>query len=116
MKEVYESKLIPEAPTPLFSTMGTDKNKWCKYHRSRGHDTDSSIHLRQEIEKLIQNGKLRGYAQEERGENKRKTERETRKEGHSEEKRNTLNTISGGFVGAVDVMPRGQQASSRART
>jgi len=41
LKEVYESKLIPEAPAPRFPTVGTDRNKWCKYHRIRGHNIDS---------------------------------------------------------------------------
>jgi hypothetical protein len=59
LKEVYEAKLIPDPPAPRYETMGKDKNKWCKYHRIRGHDTDSCVHLRQEIEKLIQSGKLR---------------------------------------------------------
>jgi len=33
LKKVYESKVISEAPTTCFQTMGTDKSKWCKYHR-----------------------------------------------------------------------------------
>jgi hypothetical protein len=94
VKEVYEIKLIPEPTPPWFSTLGGDKDKWCKYHKVRGHDTDSCIHLRQEIEKLIQYGKLRGYAQEGRGANRRKAD--NKKEKISEEKRHTLNTISGG--------------------
>jgi hypothetical protein len=85
--------------------MGKDKNKWCKYHRIRGHDTDSCIHLRQEIEKLIQNGKLRGYAQDRKGENEQKTEK--KKDEGSDGKRHTLNTISGGFSGG------GESNSSR---
>jgi len=56
--------------------MGTDKGSWCKYHIIKGHDTDPCVHLRQEIEKLLQNGKLRGYATESRGEDKMRTERD----------------------------------------
>jgi len=81
--------------------MGTDRSGWCKYHRVRGHDNDSCIHLRQEIEKLIQNGKLRGYAKESKGEDKRKSKRDQKpkKEGPDEEQRDkhTLHTISGGL-------------------
>jgi hypothetical protein len=77
--------------------MGGDKDKWYKYHKVRGHDTDSCIHLRQKIAKLIQNGKLRGYAQDRRGENRQKAD--NKKEDVNEEKRHMLNTISGGFCG-----------------
>jgi hypothetical protein len=95
MKEIYETKLIPDPPPPRFNTMGADKDKWCKYHRIKGHDTYSCIHLCREIERLIQNGKLRGYTQDRRDESRHKTE--DKKEGAQEEKRHTLNTISGGF-------------------
>lgn len=74
LKEVYETRLIPEPRPPQGPTMGTETAKWCKYHRVRGHDTDFCIHLRQEIETLIQNGKLRGYAQEGRGDNRKKAD------------------------------------------
>jgi hypothetical protein len=107
MKEIYETKLIPEPPPPRFATMGADKDKWCKYHRITGHDTDSCIHLRREIEWLIQNGKLRGYTQERQDEDRHKAE--NKKEGAPEEKRHTLNTISGGFSGG------GESISSRKR-
>ena len=101
LKEIYHSKLIPDAPAPRGPNMGTHWDGWCRYHMIRGHDTDSCIHLRQEIEKLIQSGKLRGYTKETKGEDKRKSERDqkARKEGHNEEQRHTLHTISGGFAG-----------------
>ncbi len=54
-------KIIPEANPPQTRVMGCNKDAWCKYHRVRGHDTDDCIHLKREIEKLIQSGKLRGY-------------------------------------------------------
>jgi hypothetical protein len=46
LKEVYQSKMIPDASAPRGPTMGTYRNGWCKYHRIREHDTDSCIHLR----------------------------------------------------------------------
>jgi hypothetical protein len=91
------NKVNPRTSTAKVLHHGGDKNKWCKYHKIRGHDTDYCIHFRQEIEKLIQNGKLRGYAQERRGKNRRKED--SKKEEIGEEKRHTLNTISGGFSG-----------------
>jgi len=40
LKEVYESKLIPEANPPRTHVMGNNKDAWCKCHRVRGHDTN----------------------------------------------------------------------------
>jgi len=85
--------------------MGSDKDKWCKYHRIQGHDTDSCIHLQKQNEKLIESGKLRGYVQGDGDEDKGRPERETRKEGRDEERRHTLNTISGGFADGGESSP-----------
>jgi len=78
--------------------MGSNKDAWCKYHRVRGHDTDDCIHLKREIEKLIQSGKLRGYTRGRHDENGWGTY-EVRDNRHGEENKHTLNTISGGFAG-----------------
>jgi len=78
--------------------MGGDKVAWCKYHHVRGHDTDDCIHLKREIEKLIQNGKLRGYTRGRRDENGGGTN-DNRDNRRGEEGKHTRNTISGGFVG-----------------
>jgi len=48
--------------------MGSDPDGWCKYHRIQGHTTDNYWQLRKEIDKLIQEGKLRGYVKGGRGE------------------------------------------------
>lgn len=96
-KEVYETKLIPEPRPPQGPTMGAETTRWCKYHRVRGHDTDSCVHLRWEIELLIQSGKLRGYVREGMGDNRKKAEHKKEEAGEGE--RHTLNTISGGFSG-----------------
>jgi len=98
LKEVYESKLIPYANPPQTHVMGSDKDAWCKYHRVKGHDTDDCLHLKREIERLIQNGKLRGYAKEKYDEDRRRPN-ETRENRRGEETKHTLNTISGGFAG-----------------
>jgi len=79
LKEVYNTRLILAALTPKGFTMGPDSDSWCKYHRIEGHHTDTCVHLRREIEKLLQNGKLRGYAKEARGEDKRERNRRAKK-------------------------------------
>ncbi|XP_019182045.1 PREDICTED: uncharacterized protein LOC109177190 [Ipomoea nil] len=44
----------PPEPIPE----GTDKNKYCAFHKTKGHDTAKCIALRLVIEQLIQNGEL----------------------------------------------------------
>ncbi|XP_019173003.1 PREDICTED: uncharacterized protein LOC109168434 [Ipomoea nil] len=44
----------PPEPIPE----GTDKNKYCAFHKTKGHDTAECIALRLVIEQLIQNGEL----------------------------------------------------------
>jgi len=113
LREVYNTRLILEAQFPKGPTMGNDRNSWCKYHKVKGHDNDSCVHLRQEIEKLLQTGKLQGYAEESRSEDRKKDERDqtTRKEGQEEVRKDshTLHTISGGFYGG------GESSSSQKR-
>jgi len=75
--------------------MGRDKDAWCKYHRVRGNDTDDCIHLKREIDKVIQNGKLRGYTRGRRDESGTDDVKDNRM---GEEEKHTLNTISGGFA------------------
>lgn len=37
------------------------KDKWCRFHRDHGHTTDDCIDLKQQIEGLIQRGRLRRF-------------------------------------------------------
>jgi hypothetical protein len=59
--------------------MGHDLEAWYKYHRIRGHSTDNCWKLRKEIEKLIQEIKLKGYVKRERGEDQRRPLRKREK-------------------------------------
>ena len=38
-----------------------NKNKYCRFHRDHGHDTDECYNLKQQIENLIRQGKLRHF-------------------------------------------------------
>ncbi|XP_030949376.1 uncharacterized protein LOC115973260 [Quercus lobata] len=38
-----------------------NRNKYCRFHRDHGHDTDEYFDLKQQIENLIRQGKLRSF-------------------------------------------------------
>ena len=38
-----------------------NKNKYCRFHRDHGHDTDDCYDVKQQIENLIRQGKLRHF-------------------------------------------------------
>ena len=38
-----------------------NRNKYCRFHRDYGHDTDECFDLKQQIENLIRQGKLRNF-------------------------------------------------------
>ena len=38
-----------------------NRNKYCRFHRDHGHDTDECFDLKQHIENLIRQGKLRNF-------------------------------------------------------
>ena len=39
-----------------------DKNKYCRFHKDYGHYTEDCRDLKEQIEELIQKGKLQKYA------------------------------------------------------
>ena len=38
-----------------------NRNKYCRFHRDHGHDTNKCFDLKQQIENLIRQGKLRNF-------------------------------------------------------
>ncbi|XP_058766541.1 uncharacterized protein LOC131640151 [Vicia villosa] len=77
--EFRNSNIRPPKPNP--SRPGTDKSKYCKYHKSHGHLTDECIHLKDAIETLIKEGHLSKYTK--RGNPPRRNDRRSSDEGNS---------------------------------
>ena len=48
-------------PKPSTTKPGADKNKYCRFHKCIGHNTDDCIHLKDAIEILIQRGRLKQF-------------------------------------------------------
>ena len=49
-------------PRPLHSSPNVrDKNKYCQFHKDHGHYTKDCVDLKEQIEELIQKGKLQKY-------------------------------------------------------
>ena len=47
---------------PLHSSPNVhDKNKYCRFHKDHGHNTEDCRDLKEQIEELIQKGKLQKY-------------------------------------------------------
>ena len=82
-----------------------DKNKYCRFHKDHGHYTEDSRDLKEQIEELIQKGKLQKYVK--KGElsrfrdgNKSQHESSSRDEDHpfqpSQNVIGEIKTIAGG--------------------
>nr|XP_017247956.1 PREDICTED: uncharacterized protein LOC108219166 [Daucus carota subsp. sativus] len=56
--EVNRDKGLFRRPAPLNSWQAKNKDKYCEYHESTGHDTHECRQLKEEIELLIKEGQL----------------------------------------------------------
>ena len=50
-----------------------NRNKYCRFHRDHGHDTDECFDLKQQIRNLIRQGKLRNFLGQDYKDEKLKT-------------------------------------------
>ena len=49
-------------PRPLHSSPNVnDKNKYCRFHKDHGHNTEDCRDLKEQVEELIRKGKLQNY-------------------------------------------------------
>ncbi|XP_030970301.1 uncharacterized protein LOC115990628 [Quercus lobata] len=93
-------------PRPLHSSPNVrDKNKYCRFHRDHGHNTEECRDLKEQIEELIRKGKLQKYVKKGeygkfRDDNRTQHESFTRDDDHpSQPPRKVIgeiNTIAGG--------------------
>ncbi|XP_058734285.1 uncharacterized protein LOC131606015 [Vicia villosa] len=78
-----KSNIRPPKSNP--ARPGTDKSKYCKYHKSHGHLTEECIHLKDAIETLIKEGRLSRYTK--KGESSRRDYQRNSDEGNSPDNR-----------------------------
>ena len=53
-----------------------NRNNYCRFHRDRGHDTDECFDLKQQIENLVRQGKLRNFLGQDHRDEKQKGKKE----------------------------------------
>ena len=76
-------------PKPLHSSPHVhDKKKYCRFHKDHGHNTEDCRDLKEQIEELIQKGKLQKYVKKGkssrfRDDNKNQREPSPRDEDHT---------------------------------
>ncbi|GAV77012.1 hypothetical protein CFOL_v3_20484 [Cephalotus follicularis] len=79
--------------------------KYCRYHREHGHDTEECRQLKNQIEDLIRRGHLRKYVDRETPQGRREQRREEaphRGEEPQQKPRGVIHTISGGVASGGD--------------
>ncbi|GKD66644.1 hypothetical protein Tco_1308752 [Tanacetum coccineum] len=58
-KEILAMETVKfKAPPPMIGPAeNQNKNKFCEFHRDKGHNTDECIHLRRQIEEAVKSGR-----------------------------------------------------------
>ncbi|XP_058111675.1 uncharacterized protein LOC131254991 [Magnolia sinica] len=77
-----------------------DRQKFCRFYRYHGHNTDDCVDLKDEIESLIRKGHLHRYTKKERA--TRKEEREQERPNNPMEEPVKICTIFGGSASGGD--------------
>ncbi|XP_077236547.1 uncharacterized protein LOC143878112 [Tasmannia lanceolata] len=71
-------------PKQQISEEGTrDMSRYCRFHKSHGHDTNACINLKEEIEQLISRGYLGRYVKSEDNKRERRRSSRSRSKGRS---------------------------------
>lgn len=56
-----ECNMVNLPPIPPIKFTGIDRSKYCQFHRNHGHDIGEYYMLKQEIDAIIQSGKLKDF-------------------------------------------------------
>ncbi|GAV83718.1 hypothetical protein CFOL_v3_27164 [Cephalotus follicularis] len=95
-----------EESPPLRSPAETrDTEKYCRYHRDHGHDTEECRQLKNQIEDLIRKGQLRKYVDTDAPQVRRERREEAPQqpaEQQQQQLRSVIHTISGGVASGGD--------------
>ncbi|GAV65857.1 LOW QUALITY PROTEIN: hypothetical protein CFOL_v3_09371, partial [Cephalotus follicularis] len=92
-------------PAPLRSTLEKRYlDKYCRYHRDYGHDTDECRHLKNQIEELIRKVHLRKYVDRNAPQERRERREEAPEQTEEQQPRGVIHTISGGVASDDEVI------------
>ncbi|GAV72507.1 hypothetical protein CFOL_v3_15995, partial [Cephalotus follicularis] len=87
-------------------------NKYCRYHRDHRHDTEECMHLKNQIEDLIQKGHLRKYVDRDAPQERMERIEEAPQQAEEQQPIGMIQTISGGDTSGGD-RSRAQKAYAR---
>lgn len=59
--EVLHLHNIPKPPSPKANVLRHEPRRWCKFHKVHGHHAEDCYQLKKEIERLIQEERLKKY-------------------------------------------------------
>ncbi|KAK6150854.1 hypothetical protein DH2020_015786 [Rehmannia glutinosa] len=119
---VAERKGLIQPPQPMKENPKRQKSeKYCHFHRDRGHTTEECHHLKNEIEKLIRRGYLKEFVDKSREDHQKRNDASKSKDvnrdhasgsGRKEPEKHNLPTA--GVIGVISGGPTGGD-SHRAR-
>ncbi|GAV56861.1 hypothetical protein CFOL_v3_00402 [Cephalotus follicularis] len=104
---VMEQDKVPFHWPEKLRTPAENRNveKYCRYHRDHGHDTEECRQLKNQIEDLIRKGHLRRYVDRDAPQGRREQRREEaprQQEEQQQQPRGVIHTISGGVASGGD--------------
>ncbi|GAV82671.1 hypothetical protein CFOL_v3_26122, partial [Cephalotus follicularis] len=79
-----------------------DSDKYYRYHRDHGHDTEECSHLKNQIEDLILKGHLRKYVDRNAPHERREHREEAPQQPEEQQPRGFIHTIFGGVTSSGD--------------
>ncbi|GAV60118.1 hypothetical protein CFOL_v3_03649 [Cephalotus follicularis] len=100
---VEKDKVPIQWPAPSISpTDKRDSNKYFRYHRDHGNDTEECRHLKNQIEDLIRKGHLQNYVDIDALQGRRERKEKAPQQKAEQQPRGVIHTISRGVVSSGD--------------